>query len=131
MPRGDCTGPWGLGPMSGRGAGCCAGYPVPGYMNPASRAGFGFGFGRGRGRGWGRGLGRGWGLGWGAAWHWGAGFHPYPGGAIHGPWGPWPGAPGAVSESEFLKEQAAALKDQLNQIQKRLDELEQEKEEEE
>jgi hypothetical protein len=79
MPRGDGTGPGGLGPMTGRAVGFCAGYPVPGYMNPvAGRAGFygpvapafgpyragfygygrGFGFGRGIGRGRGRGRGR-------------------------------------------------------------------------
>ena len=40
MPRGDGTGPIGLGPMTGRAAGFCAGYPVPGYMNPAIRVGF-------------------------------------------------------------------------------------------
>ena len=28
MPGGDGTGPMGMGPMSGRGAGNCAGYPV-------------------------------------------------------------------------------------------------------
>jgi len=33
MPRGDRTGPAGMGPMTGRAAGYCAGYPVPGYMN--------------------------------------------------------------------------------------------------
>ena len=89
MPFGDGTGPVGLGPMTGRAAGFCAGYPVPGYMNPAiGRAGFygvvapvvgpyragygmpygnrvslwlrrGFGFGFGRGLGRGRGWGRG------------------------------------------------------------------------
>jgi hypothetical protein len=36
--------------MTGRAAGYCAGYPVPGYMNP--RRGYGRGFGRGWGRGW-------------------------------------------------------------------------------
>jgi len=41
MPRGDGTGPVGLGPMTGRAAGFCAGFPVPGYMNPVNgRAGF-------------------------------------------------------------------------------------------
>jgi hypothetical protein len=41
MPFGDGTGPAGAGPMTGRAAGFCAGYPVPGYMNPmAVRAGF-------------------------------------------------------------------------------------------
>ncbi|MFA5571713.1 MAG: DUF5320 domain-containing protein [Candidatus Bathyarchaeia archaeon] len=53
MPRGDRTGPWGAGPMSGRGAGYCAGYPVPGYVNSVR------GYGRGFGRGWRRGYGRG------------------------------------------------------------------------
>lgn len=40
MPGGDKTGPMGMGPMTGRGMGCCAG-----YMAPAT----GRGFGRGRG----------------------------------------------------------------------------------
>jgi hypothetical protein len=35
MPRGDGTGPAGMGPMTGRGAGYCAGNDAPGYMNPA------------------------------------------------------------------------------------------------
>jgi len=34
MPFGNGTGSAGLGPMTGRAAGFCAGYPVPGYMNP-------------------------------------------------------------------------------------------------
>ena len=71
MPRGDRTGPSGLGPMTGRGAGDCAGYSIPGYANrlfgratylfrPTYRP-MGYGmrprwglrgfFGRGRGRG--------------------------------------------------------------------------------
>jgi len=58
MPRGDRTGPWGAGPMTGRAAGYCAGYSVPGYANPVG--GYGRGRGRGFGRGWGRGFGRGW-----------------------------------------------------------------------
>ena len=84
MPAGNRTGPLGLGPMTGRAAGYCAGYPVPGYANPIPGVGFlpggGYGgvmpayvpapypvwgrpyggwFGRGRGRGFGRGAGRG------------------------------------------------------------------------
>jgi len=47
MPRGNGTGPMGMGAMSGRGAGYCAGYGMPGYANPA----FGQGAGMGRGRG--------------------------------------------------------------------------------
>ena len=46
MPRGDGTGPMGLGPMTGRGAGFCAGLAAPGYANSI---GCGFGFNRGRG----------------------------------------------------------------------------------
>jgi hypothetical protein len=57
MPRGDRTGPWGAGPMTGRAAGHCTGHSVPGFMNPT--AGYGRGWGGGRGRGWGRGFGRG------------------------------------------------------------------------
>ncbi len=34
MPWGDETGPMGQGPMTGRGAGYCAGYNTPGYANP-------------------------------------------------------------------------------------------------
>jgi len=52
MPGGDRTGPAGLGPMTGRGAGFCAGYPVAGFMNPAWGRG-------GGGRGWGHGGGGG------------------------------------------------------------------------
>ena len=54
MPFGDGTGPLGLGPMTGRGAGYCAGYNMPGYLNPIPGRGY-FGWGRGwfgRGRGW-------------------------------------------------------------------------------
>ena len=49
MPFGDGTGPRGMGPMTGRRAGYCAGFAVPGFANPAGgRLGLGFG------RGWGR-----------------------------------------------------------------------------
>ena len=41
MPFGDGTGPAGLGPLTGRAAGFCAGYSVPGYMNSGiGRAGY-------------------------------------------------------------------------------------------
>ena len=49
MPRGDRTGPMGLGPMTGGGAGYCAGFGTSGVRTPAGQAGFG---GRGGGRGW-------------------------------------------------------------------------------
>lgn len=72
MPGGDRTGPLGFGPMTGRAAGYCAGYPFAGFMNPFYGRGFARGwsgyplagltpnlFGRGRGMGFGRGGGRG------------------------------------------------------------------------
>jgi len=37
MPGGDGTGPQGMGPMTGRAAGYCAGYEDPGYANPVPR----------------------------------------------------------------------------------------------
>ena len=50
MPGGDKTGPQGMGPMTGRGAGFCAGYGVPGYTNPGYGQGLAFGAFGGRGR---------------------------------------------------------------------------------
>jgi len=34
MPRGNGTGPVGMGPMTGRAADFCVGYPASIYMNP-------------------------------------------------------------------------------------------------
>jgi len=93
MPGGDGTGPMGMGSMTGRAAGFCAGYGVPGFMNPgpvrwggAWRAAPGYGgaasspyYGTGGGArpwaygmagrfGWGYGRGRGFGRGWGRGW---------------------------------------------------------------
>ena len=54
MPAGNRTGPMGMGPMTGRAAGFCAGNGMPGFANSAFGRGFGAGGGRGRrgGRGW-------------------------------------------------------------------------------
>lgn len=51
MPRGDGTGPVGMGPMTGRAAGYCAGYAMPGFANPIPGRGLGMGAGQGRGGG--------------------------------------------------------------------------------
>ena len=61
MPRGDGTGPRGLGPRTGRAAGFCAGNTVPGSAagSPGAGRGLGAGAGRGLGAGAGRGLGAG------------------------------------------------------------------------
>jgi len=109
MPGGDGTGPMGLGPMTGRAAGYCAGYPVPGYMNPIPGRGFG-----GRGRGFGRG--RGWAAR--AAWGVPAAAPPGYGAAPYG----WP-QPTPEQEADALKGQAEFLQGQLDAIQKQLDEL--------
>ena len=124
MPRGDRTGPMGYGPMTGRGLGYCAGYASPGYTKP----GFGYrGFGGGWGRGWGRGYGRGFGRGRGWGWR----HHPYAWGAPAWPawdWGagvPAPDvAPTPEQEMEYLQAEAEALKEQLDAIQARIDDLE-------
>jgi hypothetical protein len=50
MPAGNGRGPVGAGPMTGRGAGYCAGYSAPGYVNPV-RSGGSYGYGRGAGGG--------------------------------------------------------------------------------
>jgi len=55
MPGGDRTGPFGEGPLTGRGAGLCRGYSSPGYVTARGRGGGfwrGSGGGRGGGRGW-------------------------------------------------------------------------------
>lgn len=124
MPWGDRTGPMGMGPMSGRAAGLCAGFPVPGYMNPVAGRGFGAGSGRGFGRGMGRGMGRGFGRGFGQGF--GRGFGPG-----WSRWGaPYPysnyaayGSPGPQDERAFLQSEMEALQAELESIRQRLDEL--------
>ncbi len=120
MPFGDRTGPQGLGPMTGRGMGYCAGYPAPGYANPAPGRGFGRG---GGGRGWGRGFGGG--RGWGRGFGWGAwGVQPsYP---AYGPAYAPAYAPsyGPEDERTALKDQAKYFEEALQDIKKRIEEIE-------
>ena len=120
MPGGDGTGPGGMGPMTGRAAGFCAGYSVPGYTNPVG--GRGMGFGRGRGGGFGRGRGFGWGrAGYGLPAYGGA-VNPYAYGGV-------PFAPTVAPQQEIdgLKGQAEYLVDALDGIKKRIEELESQK----
>ena len=107
--------------MTGRGAGFCAGYGVPGYANPIPGRGFGLGWGRaGGGRGWrhwyyATGL-PGWArYGWAPAW-----------GAPPAAFGPYAAAPSREQEAQWLKAQADALKQQLDAISQRIAELEKE-----
>ena len=115
MPGRDRTGPRGMGPLTGRGAGYCAGAGMPGYANALP----------GRGLGWGGGGG------WGRGNRW---RHQYyatglPGWVRAGyapPWAPAPPAasPAAEQEADYLKEQAAYLQQQLEAIGRRIQELE-------
>lgn len=121
MPRGNGLGPNGAGPMSGRGLGFCAGYDAPGYM----QQGFGGGYGsRGRGfrQGFGRG-GRGYGLGFrrGGMVPQGYGFPPY--GPEYYPEGPYASYT-KEDEAADLREQADFYKTRLQQLEKRLNDLE-------
>jgi len=47
VPRGDGTGPAGMGPLTGRRSGYCAGFRIPGFMNPGSARGMRLGQDRG------------------------------------------------------------------------------------
>ncbi len=122
MPAGDGTGPMGQGPMTGRGAGYCTGFDAPGYANPLPGRGFGMGWGRGYGRGGGRG--RGFGRGWRRNWGYGPAWGP------PAPWaydyGPYAAPPTPAQETEALRAQAEWLKEQLDAITTRIEELEQE-----
>jgi len=120
MPGGDGTGPMGMGPMTGRRAGYCAGNAVPGYANPVPGGGRGFGFGRGRGQGRGWGRGRGWrraGVGYGLAGGYPYGVTPYYGD---------PGASELTSqqEAEMLKKEARAMQNEIDAINQRISQVE-------
>ncbi len=112
MPRGDRTGPWGAGPMTGRAAGYCAGYSVPGFMNPIG--GYGRGWGRGRGRGFGRGWGRGFGRGW----------YTYPPPAVGQP--AYPQAYPPVAQPQSPKQEVVALENYQKELEAEKANLEQE-----
>lgn len=99
MPRGDGTGPAGIGPMTGRAAGFCAGYQMPGYANS-------FGGGRGYGGFWHRGRGRGF-----RNRYWMSAY-PLPAPTMS-----------PQQELEGLKYQAEMLKDSMGQINQRIEQL--------
>jgi hypothetical protein len=101
MPGRDGTGPMGMGPMTGRGAGFCGGFAAPGYANP-----IGYGFGRGRGF---------------KRMFYAAGLPEWARFGYHNINGTY-FASGA-DEKEFLKRQAELLENQLDDVKKRLGEL--------
>lgn len=117
MPRGDRTGPAGAGPTTGRMAGHCAGFPRPGFANPAYRGGGGFG-GGGRGYrhmyyatslpGWAR-------FGSPPRWGWGDPVN-VPEDAPLQPLSP-------EQKREYLENQARALKEHLKELEEEIDRL--------
>ena len=110
MPGGNGTGPAGMGPMTGRGAGYCAGYSTPGFANAVGGRGFGRGFGRGRG------------FGGGFGWARGGYAAPAFGVAAYGQV-PFNQAANPQQELDSLKNQAQNLEDALNGIKNRIAEL--------
>ena len=116
MPGGDRTGPLGLGPRTGREVGYCAGFGVPGYVNPRS------GFGRGFGRGWSRGVGRGfWGRDRGFSWrdyNWPDPiyYRGYP-------------QPSKEEEKAYLENMVKGLEEEIKSIRSRILEISNEKKE--
>ncbi|MCX5809800.1 MAG: DUF5320 domain-containing protein [Proteobacteria bacterium] len=124
MPRGDGTGPAGMGPMTGRAAGYCAGFRTPGSMNFAPGWGYrGWGRGRGGGRGfrnqfYATGL-TGWQRAAGGRQAWGNPFAP---GMPYG--APTASAMNREQELGALKDQAGYLEETLGNLRKRIEELE-------
>ena len=108
--------------MTGRAAGYCAGYPLPGYMNPVPGSGV-WGWGRGGGRGW-RNQFYATGL---TGWQRGAVRQPvFAAGFGYGVPYAAPVAPSALSteqEIDLLKRQAEYFANALEGIGKRIEEL--------
>ena len=105
MPRGDRTGPRGMGSMSGRGMGFCNGYGQPGFMSS--------GYGGGGGRGFGGGFG-------GGRYGQGRGFQ--------GGYAPYQAAPGFIppttyskeTEKGYLENEIANIKNHLSALEEQL-----------
>lgn len=95
MPGGDRTGPLGMGPVTGRGAGICASYRMRGCIEPSP-------FRRGLG------LRQRYGLG-------------YPGSPYASR--PYSHAEPVLDEEEALKEQIHYLKRELDELERRLQEI--------
>ncbi len=113
MAGGDRRGPRGMGPMTGRGMGYCAGNDRPGFVTDGAGTqargfgrGPGGGFGRNRGGGFGGGFGPAFGRGYGRGW---TDFHPQE--------TRMPEYSDSIME---LAEEAALLRDRLAVLEERL-----------
>jgi Family of unknown function (DUF5320) len=129
MPGGDRTGPMGMGPMTGRAAGYCAGSAVPGFMNAPGGRGFGGGGGGQGGGGRGRrgrrnqfyatGL-----TGWQRA---ATGMPAFGGGQVASAAQAQPDASPEVSREQelgALKQHAETMEQQVKQLRERIQQLE-------
>jgi len=112
MPGGDGTGPMGMGPMTGRVAGYCAGYSAPGYANFIPGRGMGLGRGSGRRRFWRRGW-----LNYGPMYGYTQGFAPYYGNSNAPEFTP-------QQEADMLKKEVKLMQDEVSSINQRIKELE-------
>lgn len=139
MPLGDGKGPTGMGPMTGRAAGYCSGYGLPGYANPIPGRGGYWGrcrgyFGRGGGHrrrnmfyatglpGWARAT-------YGQPVRGGHGANPphwpaWTGPLVYPPYGGGYSGPEKEQELQMLKDQADLFEENLKGIKKRIQELE-------
>jgi hypothetical protein len=118
MPRGDRSGPQGMGPRTGRAAGFCTGYPAAGYANGLPGGGA---FGR---SGWGGRGHRNWyyatGLtGWQRA---ASGWHPVTGGAAVGYPAPL-SRTAPQDEARTIRSQIELMEENLKAARERLEEL--------
>jgi hypothetical protein len=121
MARGDARGPAGMGPMTGRAAGYCAGHGVPGFTNRSpgwGGCGGSGGFGAGRDGGGGH-----------RNMYWATGLTGWQRGAMptasyaYGP----PAAryqPTRDEELSMLRSQVKLMQDSLERAQERIQELE-------
>ena len=125
MPRFNGTGPRGEGPMTGGGFGNCGSAgtfrrPYGGRDSSNWGPGYGRGFGRGRSSGRRRGFGRGFGpwCGRGRGYGWERSYRP-----AYGPADASPYATGPEDELSMLRDEANAIKDDLDAINRRIEEL--------
>ena len=123
MPSGDRTGPMGAGAMTGRAAGYCAGFGMPGFMNRGYGRFYGGQF-RGAGRGgmpYGGGRGRAWGGGRGPYWRssWNAPYYSPAVEETH------PDYATQREELDYLRGQVESMAQTISKLEKKLAETSQ------
>lgn len=109
MPRGDGSGPMGQGSMTGRGAGFCSGFSMPGF----SGRGMNKGIGRGIRQGFGRGSAQGFGRGQMSGMPYNSAYQNFA----------QPTTMNREQETEYLKNQAKYMETELSEIKDRVNEI--------